>query len=172
MDAAGCVVGTGGVTCRCFLQCGEGDGRPLAISRTYAVARRVQVCVMRSRFRLRGLSKDGYIVGHRRRLEHRRIAERVLGRPLTKDECVHHIDENPANNAPDNLIILSRSYHAWLHRQMWKVHEMKRLRWERDQEIRRLQWARDQHIAQLFRRSANPPMQSRMECPTTLTLED
>lgn len=47
--------------------------------------------------------------------EHRVIAETILGRTLTYQEVVHHIDENPRNNNLDNLIILSRSDHAKLH---------------------------------------------------------
>jgi hypothetical protein len=56
----------------------------------------------------------------RRRHEHRLIAERVLGRPLTRSECVHHIDGNGLNNAPSNLIIMDRSYHRWLHAALLK----------------------------------------------------
>lgn len=35
---------------------------------------------------------------------------------LNKDIVVHHIDENPENNNTSNLLILSRSNHAKLHR--------------------------------------------------------
>lgn len=38
-------------------------------------------------------------------LEHRYIAEQKLGRYLTSDEVVHHVDENKRNNNPDNLIV-------------------------------------------------------------------
>lgn len=44
---------------------------------------------------------------------HRQVAERKIGRPLRRGEIVHHIDENPHNNHPDNLEILqSQSIHA------------------------------------------------------------
>ncbi len=33
--------------------------------------------------------------------------EKKLGRPLTQDECVDHIDRNPENNSPDNLRLFS-----------------------------------------------------------------
>jgi hypothetical protein len=49
-------------------------------------------------------------------LEHIVIAERALGKPLTADHPVHHVDENPANNANTNLVICqSHAYHKLLH---------------------------------------------------------
>ena len=42
-------------------------------------------------------SGGGYV------LEHRLVMARKLGRPLTKDETVHHIDGDQANNDPGNL---------------------------------------------------------------------
>lgn len=47
---------------------------------------------------------------------HRVIVENRIGRPLRKDEHVHHIDENKANNSDENLAVLSASAHALLHR--------------------------------------------------------
>lgn len=35
--------------------------------------------------------------------EHRHVMEQKLGRLLLATEVVHHIDDNPANNHPDNL---------------------------------------------------------------------
>lgn len=46
---------------------------------------------------------------------HRIIAERMLGRKLRPDEVVHHIDGNKRNNAPENLMVLTRAEHAKLH---------------------------------------------------------
>lgn len=37
--------------------------------------------------------------------EHRLIMEDLLGRYLTPEEQVHHRDENPSNNDPDNLFL-------------------------------------------------------------------
>lgn len=37
-------------------------------------------------------------------LEHRLIAEQFLGRFLTKEEVIHHLDENKKNNKPENLL--------------------------------------------------------------------
>lgn len=56
--------------------------------------------------------------GYTKRLgkhEHRVVMENILGRPLRRDEIVHHIDGNKANNNPSNLMIMSRSEHAKLH---------------------------------------------------------
>lgn len=49
------------------------------------------------------------------RHEHRVVAEQKLGRPLTKDEIVHHIDGNKRNNDPINLMIVTRAEHARIH---------------------------------------------------------
>lgn len=50
-----------------------------------------------------------------RKLEHRHIVELQLGRLLTQDEIVHHIDGNGLNNTPENLQLMSRSEHAKHH---------------------------------------------------------
>ncbi len=47
--------------------------------------------------------KGGYVY------EHRLVAEQKLGRLLLPDEVVHHKDENPKNNAPDNLEVFSNN---------------------------------------------------------------
>ena len=41
--------------------------------------------------------KDGYV------MEHRLVMAQKIGRCLLREEVVHHIDHNPANNHPDNL---------------------------------------------------------------------
>lgn len=49
-------------------------------------------------------------------LEHRLVAERMLGRRLTSEEVVHHIDGNKQNNDPANLEVLpSAAHHAHEH---------------------------------------------------------
>lgn len=53
--------------------------------------------------------KKGYV------FEHRLVAEQTLGRPLAPGEVVHHIDHDPLNNAPDNLQVMTRGEHSWLH---------------------------------------------------------
>lgn len=48
--------------------------------------------------------------------EHRFVAKEMLGRELMPDEVVHHIDGNKRNNSPDNLLVVTRSEHAKIHR--------------------------------------------------------
>lgn len=50
-------------------------------------------------------------------LEHRKIAEDMIGRPLKPNEVVHHDDENKLNNDPSNLKVMTRSEHQKLHLQ-------------------------------------------------------
>lgn len=43
------------------------------------------------------------------------LTEQALGRPLEKNEHVHHLDENPLNNSFSNLAIVPQSEHSRLH---------------------------------------------------------
>ena len=43
------------------------------------------------------------------------IMEKMIGRKLYSNECVHHIDGNKTNNAKSNLALMTRSEHARLH---------------------------------------------------------
>lgn len=47
--------------------------------------------------------------------EHVLVAEEMLGRHLTKQEVVHHLDGNPANNRTENILVMLRSQHSKLH---------------------------------------------------------
>lgn len=43
--------------------------------------------------------------------EHRLVMERELGRILERDEQVHHLNNNPSDNRPENLAVVSASEH-------------------------------------------------------------
>jgi len=58
----------------------------------------------------RANSYSGYVY------EHILVAEKKLNRPILKHERVHHVDGNPQNNSPENLMVLSGdAEHAKLH---------------------------------------------------------
>jgi len=48
--------------------------------------------------------------------EHRLVMENHIGRFLTKNEVVHHKDENTLNNSIENLQIMTPSEHVKLHK--------------------------------------------------------
>ncbi|MDE0582222.1 HNH endonuclease [Planococcus sp. A6] len=54
----------------------------------------------------RPLSPDTYRKVHGRH-EHRVVMERIIGRPLSAEEVVHHIDSNKHNNEPENLMLFA-----------------------------------------------------------------
>lgn len=48
---------------------------------------------------------------------HIQVVERAIGRALPIGAVVHHVDLDPSNNAPGNLVICpSQKYHFLLHR--------------------------------------------------------
>ena len=52
-----------------------------------------------------------------RKAEHRRVMEEYLGRELTSNEIVHHIDGNKLNNDISNLVLTTRANHLKIHRE-------------------------------------------------------
>jgi hypothetical protein len=73
----------------------------------------------------RYISVDGRNVA-----EHRYVAECRAGRRLGFNEVVHHVDGDQLNNAPENLVVLSRSEHQRLHavesKRRWSAEEKSR----------------------------------------------
>mgnify|MGYP003820998027 FL=1 len=60
-------------------------------------------------------NKTGYVA------EHVLVATTERGRPLTTEECVHHIDLNKHNNEPKNLAITDRTTHSIWHAQLEEI---------------------------------------------------
>lgn len=91
----------------------------------------------------RYVSRSGYVFVHRPSHpnvlangyvpEHRLVVSESIGRPLRRDEEVHHIDGNKKNNRLSNLIVMPRGkhqrLHADVHRELWALRaEVERLR--------------------------------------------
>ena len=71
-------------------------------------------------------SSKGYVA------EHVAIAERTLGKPLPPDAVVHHVDRNPANNTPSNLVVCQdQAYHMILHRRQRALDACGNAAWRR-----------------------------------------
>jgi hypothetical protein len=67
-------------------------------------------------WRRANMKADTYPKGEGGVHQHRLVAERMLGRPLTREEVVHHIDENKHNFDPSNLAVFpSQTDHARCH---------------------------------------------------------
>jgi len=62
------------------------------------------------------LPKDRFSLKKSKQLEHRIVFEKKIQRFLKPKEVIHHIDANPMNNLPENLLLFrSNSPHARLH---------------------------------------------------------
>lgn len=47
--------------------------------------------------------------------EHRYVMEQYIGRPLTSDDIVHHVNHNGLDNRIENLVLTTRGEHVGLH---------------------------------------------------------
>lgn len=63
-------------------------------------------------------NEEGKCQWHR---HHIFVAEKILGRKLSKKEVVHHIDNNSINNDPSNLVVVTNSEHKMLHNSIEKL---------------------------------------------------
>ena len=60
-------------------------------------------------------SKDGYV------MEHILVMEALIGRHLTENECVHHINHKRNDNKKENLRLMTKSEHMSYHmRKRWE----------------------------------------------------
>lgn len=50
--------------------------------------------------------------------EHVLVVEAVCGRSLPDHAVVHHINEDPTDNRPENLLVCDRSYHVLIHQRL------------------------------------------------------
>jgi hypothetical protein len=67
-----------------------------------------------------GNPKKYYVrrIDGRKKFLHVHIVESIIGRPLTRSECVHHIDLNKKYNDPSNLSLVTLSEHRKAHRSL------------------------------------------------------
>ena len=66
----------------------------------------------------KSISRKGYVVlnlHNMKKLEHRAVMEEHLGRPLTNDEIVHHINGDKTDNRIENLQLMTNSEHTIMH---------------------------------------------------------
>src|ERR1035437_1347029 len=71
-----------------------------------------------------GMDVHGYVrksLEKGRILEHRFVIEQHLGRRLSPEEIVHHINGIKTDNNIENLEIVTRQDHSKLHKRPWKV---------------------------------------------------
>lgn len=80
----------------------------------------------------RKVNNSGYVqikINNKWYPEHRYIVEKFIGRELTEEEVIHHIDKNKQNNSINNLMIFpTQKEHAEFHIEFDKYRFNKRIR--------------------------------------------
>jgi len=57
-----------------------------------------------------------FIIGHSKKIsESRYNMEQLIGRPLKKEEIIHHINGNSLDNRPENLLLTDKKHHSYYH---------------------------------------------------------
>jgi endogenous inhibitor of DNA gyrase (YacG/DUF329 family) len=62
------------------------------------------------------ISTDGYLRRSDDKFVHRHLIELKIGRKLTNNEVIHHINRNRQDNRLENLVIMTREEHINFHR--------------------------------------------------------
>ena len=79
----------------------------------------------RARIGERRTNSQGYVLvydGRHWPIEHRKVAEKKIGRLLMHGEIVHHVDLDRANNSIDNLFVCENtSHHSEVHASLMLV---------------------------------------------------
>ena len=86
-------------------------------------------------------SKRGYVA------EHRWAVSALLGRPLAPQEVVHHIDGDPKNNDPDNLMLFGSNAEHLRHELTGRVPQ-----WSPEGKERMREGNRQMHIRNRLKR--------------------
>lgn len=57
------------------------------------------------------------------RVEHKMVVEHIIGREILDNEVVHHMDFNPSNNHPSNLMLMDKHEHLSFHAKLNNIHK-------------------------------------------------